>query len=211
MSVARETIELLVQASRIWYFEGVRLGLRDREWMALRFLARANRFSRTPSALASFVRTTRATASQVVKVLEKKGYLERTPSSEDKRSVTLCVTPAGDKLLKNDPINYLVNSVTALDVESRASLGNAVRRMLDGLETTEYRLDAHVCGECTFLAESGVGTDKASADFACRFFRGPISPSETELLCVRFERRRERPPIVERPAARPPDNKGGRR
>ena len=53
MILAREAIELLGQMARILWFEGTKHGLRDREWMALRFLSRANRFSRTPSALAS--------------------------------------------------------------------------------------------------------------------------------------------------------------
>jgi DNA-binding MarR family transcriptional regulator len=181
--------------------------------MALRFLARANRFSRTPSALASFVRTTRATASQIVKVLEKKGCVARTPSSEDKRSVMLYVTPQGEKLLGNDPINYLVNAVSALEIQSRISLGNAVRQMLDGLEATEYRLDAHVCRECMFLVESSInaGTDEARTEFICRFYRTSISPSETELLCIGFECRRERPLIAEQPTGSPPSGKTGRR
>src|SRR3954451_14392046 len=61
MILAREAIELLGQMARILWFEGTKHGLRDREWMALRFLSRANRFSRTPSALASYVGTTRVT------------------------------------------------------------------------------------------------------------------------------------------------------
>ncbi|WP_441268063.1 MarR family winged helix-turn-helix transcriptional regulator [Bradyrhizobium sp. 215_C5_N1_1] len=55
------------------------------------------RFSRTPSALAKFVGTTRATVSEMVKRLEAKGYLERKSSGEDKRSVILCITLRGRK------------------------------------------------------------------------------------------------------------------
>ena len=88
MNLARESIELLGQIARIVWFEGTKHGLRDREWMALRFLSRANRFSRTPSALASFVGTTRGTASVLIDELERLGYLERKRSSEDKRSVS---------------------------------------------------------------------------------------------------------------------------
>jgi MarR family transcriptional regulator, negative regulator of the multidrug operon emrRAB len=194
MSIARETVELLVQASRIWHFERAKHGLRDREWMALRFLARANRFSRTPSALASFVRTTRATASQIVKALEKMGYLARIPSSVDRRSVMLCVTPQGKKLLGNDPINYLVNAVAALDANYQTNFGNTFRQVLDGLETTSYRIDASICRDCMFLVESAVnnGTGKVRTEFTCRFFRSSISVSEIDLLCISFERRRAR-------------------
>ena len=43
----------------------------------LRYFARANTFSRTPSAFAEFQATTRGTASQAIKVLEARGYLAR--------------------------------------------------------------------------------------------------------------------------------------
>jgi hypothetical protein len=51
MPLNREAVELLIQAARAWYFKGDQHGLHDREWMALRFLGPANRFSRTPTAL----------------------------------------------------------------------------------------------------------------------------------------------------------------
>src|SRR3974377_1180868 len=47
------------------------------QWMALRFFARANSFSRTPSAFAEFQATTRGTASQAIKALEAGGGLAR--------------------------------------------------------------------------------------------------------------------------------------
>jgi MarR family transcriptional regulator, negative regulator of the multidrug operon emrRAB len=192
MTLARETVELLVQAARIWYFEGSRHGLRDREWMALRFLARANRFSRTPSALANFVGTTRGTASQIVKVLEKKGFLLRQPAAEDKRSVILCVTAQGEKFLGHDPINVLVKAIAALSIERQTSSRDALRQMLDWLDVTQHRQHADICKECTFLTENGAGaaTGDASPQFTCRFFRTPITPEETALLCANFERGR---------------------
>jgi len=113
MNLARESIELLEQAARILWFEGTKHGLRDREWMALRFLSRANRFSRTPSALASYVGTTRGTASFIIGELERLGYLERKRSATDKRSVTLSVTQQGKKFLVRDPVNVLVEAIAA--------------------------------------------------------------------------------------------------
>jgi MarR family transcriptional regulator, negative regulator of the multidrug operon emrRAB len=192
MTLARETVELLVQAARIWYFEGSRHGLRDREWMALRFLARANRFSRTPSALANFVGTTRGTASQIVKVLEKKGFLERKPAAEDKRSVILCVTAQGEKFLAHDPINVLMKAVAALSVERQTSSRDALRQVLDRLDVTQHRQHADICKECTFLTENGAEAvaGNASPQFTCRFFRAAITSDETALLCANFERGR---------------------
>jgi DNA-binding MarR family transcriptional regulator len=200
MPLAREAVELLVQAARAWYFEGNQHGLRDREWMALRFLGRANRFSRTPSALAGFIGATRATASQIVKTLESKSFLVRKPSLEDKRSVVLHVTPQGEKCLnQHDPINHVVNAVRALETDERVRLRDSLREVLNHLDTAHQRLDASVCRDCMFLTERSPGTGKgrATAEFMCRLYRAPISLEETELLCTSFERTRDRPKIEE--------------
>ena len=74
---ARETAELLLLVGRLVQAEGYDGELSPAQWMALRFFARANLFSRTPSAFAEFQATTRGTASQAIKALEASGYLVR--------------------------------------------------------------------------------------------------------------------------------------
>src|SRR5437016_14383870 len=74
---ARETAELLLLAGRLVQAEGYDGELSPAQWMALRYFARANPFSRTPSAFAEFQATTRGTASQAIKALEAGGYLVR--------------------------------------------------------------------------------------------------------------------------------------
>lgn len=200
MPLNREAVELLIQAARAWNFEGDQHGLRDREWMALRFLGRANRFSRTPTALAGFIGATKTTASQIVKTLESKSYLARKPSHEDKRSVVLCVTAQGEKFLsQHDPINHVLNAVAALGTEECTRLRGSLTRILNHLDATHQRLNASTCRDCMFLAERGPGTAKGRtpAEFMCRLYRAPISLEETELLCTNFEQARDRPKIDE--------------
>lgn len=200
MPLNREAVELLIQAARAWYFEGDQHGLRDREWMALRFLGRANRFSRTPTALAGFIGATKTTASQIVKTLESKSYLVRKPSHEDKRSVVLCVTAQGEKCLsQHDPINHVLNAVAALGTEECNRLRGSLTRILNHLDVTHQRLNASTCRDCMFLAERGPGVSKGRtpAEFMCRLYRAPISLEETELLCTNFEHTRDRPKIDE--------------
>src|SRR5512144_1732742 len=71
---AHETAELLLLVGRLVQAEGYDGELSPAQWMALRFLARANSFSRTPSAFAELQATTRGTASQAIKALEAAGY-----------------------------------------------------------------------------------------------------------------------------------------
>ena len=94
---ARETAELLVQVGRLVQAEGYDGELSPAQWMALRFFARANQFSRNPSAFAEFQATTRGTATQTIKLLEAGGYLVREPSKADRRSIRLRLTSKGKK------------------------------------------------------------------------------------------------------------------
>ena len=192
MNPARDSIELLGQIARILWFEGTKHGLRDREWMALRFLSRANRFSRTPSALASYVGTTRGTASALIDELERMGYLERKRSAKDKRSVMLNVTQQGKKILVRDPVNVLVDAIDALDDDGKIRLRDTLRHVLDQSDIAEQKQRADVCKRCIFLREDRTTTDgKTSAEFTCRLFRAAIAEAEIELLCTSFEHHRQ--------------------
>ena len=192
MNLARESIELLEQVARILWFEGAKHGLRDREWMALRFLFRANRFSRTPSALASYVGTTRGTASFIIGELERLGYLERKRSAQDKRSVMLSVTQQGKKFLVRDPVNVLVEAITVLEDEAKVSFRDALRHVLDQSDAAEQRHHTDVCKRCIFLREDRATTDsRTTAEFSCRLFRAPIAEAEVDLLCTSFEHHRK--------------------
>jgi len=188
MNLARESIELLGQIVRFFLFEGAKHGLRDREWMALRFLASANRFSRTPSALASYVGTTRGTASFIIGELERLGYVERKRSVTDKRSVLLSVTQQGKKFLARDPVNVLVAALAVLDENSKKSFRDTLRHVLDQSDAAEQRHHTDVCKRCIFLREDRVAIDsKGTIEFTCRLFRAPITEAEVDLLCTSFE------------------------
>ena len=87
---ARETAELLLQVGGSYKLKAMTANSSPAQWMALRFFARANPFSRTPSAFAEFQATTRGTATQAIKALEAGGYLVRQPFKTDGRSIELC-------------------------------------------------------------------------------------------------------------------------
>src|SRR5580698_10872276 len=108
---ASETAELMLQMGRLVQSEGYDVDLSPALLMALRFFARANSFSRTPSAFAEFQATTRGTASQSIKALEAGGYLVRQRSQADGRSVTLRLTDKGHEVVARDPFEALVRAV----------------------------------------------------------------------------------------------------
>src|SRR6266481_1040807 len=136
---ARETAELLLQVGRLVQAEGYDGELSPAQWMALRFFARANPFSRTPSAFAEFQATTRGTATQAIKALEVGGYLVRQPLKTDGRSVSLRLTSKGKKALARDPFEVLVRAVDSLDTTERTAIRRALHQELYSLQNHGLR------------------------------------------------------------------------
>src|SRR5436190_7638078 len=83
-------------------------GLNPAQWEALRYLARANRFSNAPGALTKYLGATKGTISQTVMALERKGLVSKSRRESEKRSVSLVLTPKGEALLAGDPWSKLL-------------------------------------------------------------------------------------------------------
>src|SRR6476646_4075448 len=185
---ARKTAELLLQVGRLVQAEGYDGELSPAQWMALRYFARANPFSRNPSAFAEFQATTRGTASQAIKALEANGYLARQRSKADRRSVSLRLTSKGKKALARDPFEVLVGAVDALDANEQASMHHALHKVL----TTVAAGGAHrcfgVCQDCTYFGREMCGNLPSSGTSAaeCLFLGVSIQPEDVGLLCVFF-------------------------
>src|SRR3984893_19595234 len=127
---ARETAELLLLVGRLVQADGYDGKLSPAQWMAVRFSARANPSSRTPSAFAEFQATTRGTAPQAIKALEAGGYLVRQRSKADGRSISLRLTTKGNKALVRDPFEVLVRAVDSLDAKERTAMHIALEQGL---------------------------------------------------------------------------------
>lgn len=74
-------------------------GLLNVHWQVLWFLRAANRYSNTLQVLARYLGQTKGSVSQSVQLLERRGYLTRTPDAQDRRVMRLELTAAGESLL----------------------------------------------------------------------------------------------------------------
>jgi DNA-binding MarR family transcriptional regulator len=151
----------------------------------LRFLSRANQFSRTVSAFAEFHATTRGTASQTVKSLVSRGYLSRTKSKRDGRSVIFDLTEAGRAVLSRDPCSALVSAAGELPATTRNQLTKGLERLLGRLvEKTNVR-PFGTCGECAFVADRG-SRRKGKRRPECELRGESLDESELTQTCVNF-------------------------
>jgi DNA-binding MarR family transcriptional regulator len=193
---ARETAELLLLVGRFVQAESYDGELSPAQWMALRYFARANPFSRTPSAFAEFQATTRGTASQAVKALEAGGYLVRQRSKADGRSVSLRLTNKGNKALARDPFEVLVRAVDMLDAKERTEMHHALHQVLTTVAASGAHRRFGVCRDCAYLGGEMRRnlTSASSSAPECQLFGVSIPPEDAGLLCVHFsakERHRE--------------------
>ncbi|MGL4279622.1 MAG: MarR family winged helix-turn-helix transcriptional regulator [Albidovulum sp.] len=95
MTEDEEIAELLDRIARLHGARRRSAALPEAQVAALDYLARANRFSRSPSSVADYLAATRGTVSQTLIALARKGLVTEEPAPGDRRSRVYSLTPAG--------------------------------------------------------------------------------------------------------------------
>lgn len=178
--------ELVRQLGRVTHALQFSGGLNPAQWEALRFLARANRYSCTPSALAAYLGTTKGTVSQTLIALESKGCVSRTRSGADRRSVRLALTERGRDLLRKDPLTLLQTAGNALPAAEGEAMRNGLDRFVGILTRTLSRCEFGICEDCRHLHLAGT-EDGIDIPFRCGLTNDPLSEPELEMICVNFQ------------------------
>lgn len=171
--------ELLVHVGRATQSEDSRSDLTAAQWTCLRFFARANGSSRTPSAFASFQATTRGTASQIIKSLERRGLVTRTRSERDRRSVCFDLTSKGRAMLERDPLRDLVGLIDGLGYAESARFLMTLSRLASALAVRRAVPSFGTCRDCSHFATSG---DTAY----CACMAAELAADDTQKLCASY-------------------------
>lgn len=95
MTEDEEIAELMDRIARLHSARRRSAALPEAQVAALDYLARANRFSRSPSAVADYLAATRGTVSQTLIALARKGLVTEEPAPDDRRSRIYSLTPEG--------------------------------------------------------------------------------------------------------------------
>lgn len=160
-------------------------GLKPAQWVALRFLARANRYSCTPGALADFLGTTKGTASQTLIALESKGYIERARSTADRRSVQICLTPKGQAALARDPLCAVQRAMAELSDGEQLALIDCLQRLLKHLQGELGQPAFGPCGDCTNFRPECTD-DSGAAVCRCGLTGEALLADDLAKICVDF-------------------------
>lgn len=178
-----ETVELIERLARIVTNEAHAHGLKPAQWETLRYLARANRFSRTPSALTAYLGSTKGTVSQTVISLERADLVAKTANPGDGRSVRLDLTRAGVALLQRDEIDRMRKAIEALPGKTRAELDAGLRLLLKARLAASGGRPFGVCRTCRHFAADVRGP----GEHYCRLLEEPLTESDAERICFEQE------------------------
>lgn len=178
-----ETIELIERLARLVTNEGHAQGLKPAQWEALRYLARANRFSRTPGGLTAYLGLTKGTVSQTLMSLERAGLVEKTANPGDGRSVRLDLTEKGRKLLALDGMATIREAFESLPPPLRATLGDGIAALVRSVLAARSGRAFGICRDCRHFAVDARGPGR----HYCRLLEQPLSEAEAEEICQEQE------------------------
>ena len=170
---------LLERISRVLIAEAHAQGLKPVQWEALRFLCRANRYSRTPTGLTRYLGCTKGTVSQTVKALEQRGLVSKRTAAGDRRSAVLELTKAGEKILEFDPIAAVNRIARSSGIDKL--LEPALRQLLSSLLESRGMQPFGVCASCRYFQ-----VDDGNPHF-CKLLKEPLSTEDSTRICVEQE------------------------
>lgn len=176
---------LLDRIARMHAAEDWASDLNPAQRSTLDYLARANRFSRAPSHVADYLCTTRGTASQSLKALERKRLVETEVVAGDRRSKSYRLTAKG---------RQIAGAAGALDAaleDLRPNDAEALRAGLDALARSLLSARNHrpfgLCKTCKFHQLRPAGAH-------CALLDTPLADQETIQICHEHTARAAPPP-----------------
>lgn len=147
------------------------------QWTALSYLARANKYSRSPSQVADYMSATRGTVSQTLKALARKGLVTENLSEQDKRSISYSLTEEGRRILDRD--NLVEQAASLLLAQERSAL-------LDGLEALIRKALQQRGSKAFGVCKTCTHHEKMDRGGYCRLLDEPLAPEEAEQICYEY-------------------------
>jgi DNA-binding MarR family transcriptional regulator len=182
MQAATEAAHLIERLDRLARRGEGGLDLNPAQWEALRYVSRANRFSRSPAALADYLGSTRGTVSQTLIALEQKGFLERIPSARDKRSLVLALTSAGAAALRLDPLLALAGDIAEAAGDEAEHLTAVLRATLARAIARNDGKPFGACHTCRHFRPAAKATTRIP--YHCTLLNEPLSESDSQAICT---------------------------
>ncbi|MBZ0215145.1 MAG: MarR family transcriptional regulator [Fimbriimonadaceae bacterium] len=179
-----EIVELLERISRAFTVDQYSAGLKPVQWETLRYLKRANKFSRMPGALTAYLGVTKGTVSQTLMALQRNGYVRKDQDAKDKRLVRLELMKAGQDILDSDPATQMAEVIDALPEQSQYQLAEGLKDLLRIKLEADGKRPFGICATCRHFRRN----DPKGAPHRCALLDEPLSRLESEQICAEHAR-----------------------
>ncbi|MCL4184916.1 MAG: MarR family transcriptional regulator [Burkholderiaceae bacterium] len=150
-------------------------GLLPIHLQVLAYLARANRYSDLPIAVAEYFGITRGTVSQTVALLERKGLIAKTADERHGRRIHLALTPAGEAVLAHGWARKLDAALRKSGADDSA-LESALRALLGALQHHNGNRPFGLCRRCAHFLSDAQG-------HRCGLTGEPLAAEQTQKIC----------------------------
>ena len=175
-----QLITLVERLGRYLSNSGHSHNLKPVQWEILRYLAKANRFSRSPSAVTQYLGITKGTVSQSITTLQSKGLLDKVLSATDKRSVSLALTNQGQALVAQDPSEYFDQALASMPPQDLAQATQTLQTLLTESLKKAGNQPFGQCQTCTHFRSQ---VSNGQPHF-CALLNVPLNEQDAELICV---------------------------
>ena len=157
-------------------------GLQPVQFEALHYLSICNRYSDTPMGVTDYLGQTKGSVSQTLKVLEKKGLIEKTPDKTDKRVAHMSPTDAGHSLVAAILPSPLLERVgEQLSIKDAGDIEESLRHLLHSMQRAN---DLKTFGQCATCRHN---IQPASGGHLCGLTNEVLSHTDIELICREHE------------------------
>lgn len=188
MSAANDALkaaQLIERLGRLARSNELAERLNPAQWQALRYLALANRFSRTPAALAEFFASTRGTVSRTIAALEANGYVSRESNQEDRRGIVLSLTAKAEATLCHDPLLGLAQDIERALGDEATRLAQSLSAVLLAAVKRNNRRPFDICAHCRHFRRNA--NPLAATPHHCALLNEPLSDPDSRSICVEQE------------------------
>ena len=145
---------------------------------ALTYLAKANRYSNTPQAVAEYLGLTKGTVSQTLLLLDRRGLIERFEDEIDRRVVRLRLSSAGEQLLAEaQPSLAWQNATRNISPNRIRNATSALREALMTLQQDNEGAAFGVCHNCAWHQKL------SQRIYRCGRMGDRLSGPETRKIC----------------------------
>ena len=183
MKQSKNIAIMLERLGRVLQNEAHTCGLKPTQWDALRYLLRANQFSRNPTTLTSYLGMTKGTVSQTLNALERKGFITKETDLHDRRTVSLELSATGRAVLEKDPMNTLVQSIEGLAEPERRTLLDNLNDILLSLLQKRGGRPFGICNACRFFQPHA----SDGKPHRCALLSVVLSEEECKQICAEYE------------------------